>query len=257
MRTPVLIIHGQSDANTFISNSKEMYHALRSRGVPVEFAHYPREGHGLREPGHKLDEMRRCLAWIDKYLKGAGEAQPLYRAGDKIVHDGYELVLVRVDDADFGWEEDPDAPRLLELAFSLTSVDAVEEGWEFVLSDVELRGPDGQPCVLRGVPTDFGGGRSLVEGSDLRILVMPDKETGRLGTAPALVFEIPADGGEFQLKLPEFPPIGFSVGPKDEKPEDEAAKERKPSVEDKVDHETALGSPDPIVTPQRPKETGG
>jgi len=31
---------------------------------------YPREGHGLREPAHQLDKMRRELAWIEKYVRG-------------------------------------------------------------------------------------------------------------------------------------------------------------------------------------------
>lgn len=253
MNTPVLIIHGEGDANTFISNSKEMYHALRQRGVTVEFAHYPREGHGVREPGHKLDEMRRCLAWFDRYVKAEGSAPPRYRLGDRIVHEGYELILLRTEDADFGWGDDPGSPRLLETAFSLASKDAVDQAWDFVLADVQLLGPDGQPCRLRGVPTDFGGGRSLVEGQDLTIVVPPDKETGRLGVAPIAVFEIPAEGGDFEVRFGDFPPIAFSMGPKEEG-EEEAPSPKEAASEERLDSEASLGAPEPILVPQRPRE---
>jgi dipeptidyl aminopeptidase/acylaminoacyl peptidase len=30
---------------------------------------YPGEGHGLRDPAHSSDALRRTLDWFDKYLK--------------------------------------------------------------------------------------------------------------------------------------------------------------------------------------------
>ncbi|MFN2514215.1 MAG: prolyl oligopeptidase family serine peptidase [Pyrinomonadaceae bacterium] len=30
---------------------------------------YPREGHGLREPKHRVDALERTLAWFDRHLK--------------------------------------------------------------------------------------------------------------------------------------------------------------------------------------------
>lgn len=69
--TPVLILHGEEDQLTFISNSKEMYQALKVLGKPAEFVIYPREGHGIsREPNHIVDKMNRILGWFEKYLKG-------------------------------------------------------------------------------------------------------------------------------------------------------------------------------------------
>ena len=32
---------------------------------------YPREPHGLREPAHLLDFMRRIIGWLDKHVKAA------------------------------------------------------------------------------------------------------------------------------------------------------------------------------------------
>lgn len=215
IRTPTLILHGDNDNNTFISNSKEMYHALRTRGVPVQFVHYPREGHGLREPNHKLDEMRRCLAWFDRYLKGAGAAPPLYRIGDRIEQEGYEFCVLRAEEAEYsGWEEEQG--RLLEIAFSLASKDPAEEPWEFHLEQIRLLGPNEIACPLRGVPVDAGGGKTLVGGRDLSLTTHPDKETGRLSLALAVAFEIPAEGGDFVLRVDEFPPVALTVGAKEE-----------------------------------------
>jgi len=70
IQTPVLIMHGEEDELTFISNSKEMYQALKILGKPVQFVIYPREGHGIaREPNHRIDVYQRALQWFDKYLK--------------------------------------------------------------------------------------------------------------------------------------------------------------------------------------------
>jgi|GEM_PF-1314342 len=68
IETPVLIIHGDDDDNTFMANSKEMYNALLEAGKTVEFIHYPREGHGIREPGHRAHEMRKIAQWFGHFL---------------------------------------------------------------------------------------------------------------------------------------------------------------------------------------------
>jgi dipeptidyl aminopeptidase/acylaminoacyl peptidase len=42
--------------------------------VTTQLIIYPREGHGLREPAHQLDKMRREFEWIDKYLNNGAKA---------------------------------------------------------------------------------------------------------------------------------------------------------------------------------------
>ncbi len=67
--TPTLIVHGAADPRVPISQSLEMYTALKWKGVPVEFVMYPREGHGISEREHQDDFMRRVIGWFEKYLK--------------------------------------------------------------------------------------------------------------------------------------------------------------------------------------------
>lgn len=68
-RTPTLIVDGENDRRTPVTQSLELYHALQSLGVPTQLARYPREGHGLREPRHREDAFERELAWFDRWVR--------------------------------------------------------------------------------------------------------------------------------------------------------------------------------------------
>ena len=68
-QTPLLLIHGEQDNDVHITQAEEMYMALKRRGVETVLVRYPREGHGLREPQHRLDALERTLAWFDRFLK--------------------------------------------------------------------------------------------------------------------------------------------------------------------------------------------
>ncbi|MEA2524616.1 MAG: hypothetical protein QOF73_1843 [Thermomicrobiales bacterium] len=67
--TPTLILHGDADARVHPAQGMEMYRALKSLGVPVEFVRYPRQGHPIKERHHQIDLMRRLVAWFDRWLK--------------------------------------------------------------------------------------------------------------------------------------------------------------------------------------------
>ena len=65
--TPTLILQGDADVYTNISNSREMYQALNALGREVEFVVYHGAGHGLRTyPNHWIDVMERTVGWITK-----------------------------------------------------------------------------------------------------------------------------------------------------------------------------------------------
>jgi dipeptidyl aminopeptidase/acylaminoacyl peptidase len=68
-QTPTLFIHGEQDNDVHITQAEEMYTALKRRGVETVMVRYPREGHGLREPKHRVDALERTLDWFDRYLK--------------------------------------------------------------------------------------------------------------------------------------------------------------------------------------------
>jgi dipeptidyl aminopeptidase/acylaminoacyl peptidase len=69
VQTPTLILHGENDNDVHITQAEEMYMALKRRGVESVFVRYPREGHGLREPKHRVDALERTIGWFERYLR--------------------------------------------------------------------------------------------------------------------------------------------------------------------------------------------
>jgi len=70
MKTPTLILSTTGDARVPVSQSYELYHALKDNGVPVKFVAYPVPGHFPADPVRQADAYRRWLEWLDQYLKG-------------------------------------------------------------------------------------------------------------------------------------------------------------------------------------------
>jgi dipeptidyl aminopeptidase/acylaminoacyl peptidase len=69
-KTPTLILHGQQDQRVPIGQAQELYMGLKKNDVPVTLVFYPREGHGLGEPRHQLDKMKREYAFFAKTVLG-------------------------------------------------------------------------------------------------------------------------------------------------------------------------------------------
>lgn len=63
-KTPSLLLHGAED----IDDVSEIHEALTDLNVPVEFVTYPREGHGIAEPAHQRDMLRRNLEWFKRWV---------------------------------------------------------------------------------------------------------------------------------------------------------------------------------------------
>ncbi|MGA9527576.1 MAG: S9 family peptidase [Terriglobales bacterium] len=68
-KTPTLILHGEDDHNNPVSQSRELYRALKRYGVECELVVYPGEGHLPRQEKHQIDMLKRMLGWFDRYLK--------------------------------------------------------------------------------------------------------------------------------------------------------------------------------------------
>ena len=68
VKSPVLIMHGANDTRVPPEQSVEFYQALRDLGKDVTFIRYPREGHGIREPRHRIDRLRRYLYFFAKHV---------------------------------------------------------------------------------------------------------------------------------------------------------------------------------------------
>ncbi|HEV3117850.1 MAG TPA: S9 family peptidase [Gemmataceae bacterium] len=69
VKTPTLVLVGEYDVECPLPQSYEFWHALRTLDVPTKLVVYPKEGHGIRQPEHQRDIMKRMLGWFDKYLQ--------------------------------------------------------------------------------------------------------------------------------------------------------------------------------------------
>lgn len=69
-KTPTLILHGQQDTRVPIGQAQELYMGLKKNDVPVTLVLFPREGHGLSEPRHQLDKIKREYAFFAKTVLG-------------------------------------------------------------------------------------------------------------------------------------------------------------------------------------------
>ena len=76
VKTPLLITHGEEDRRVPIPQAEQFWRGMDRQDLPVVFLRYPREGHGIGEPRHRVDLYQRQLAWFDHYLKGEGERSP-------------------------------------------------------------------------------------------------------------------------------------------------------------------------------------
>lgn len=70
----LLLYHSTDDQNvgTAPINSERLFHALQGLGKDVSLYMYPYEDHGPIARETVLDQWARWVAWLDKYVKGAG-----------------------------------------------------------------------------------------------------------------------------------------------------------------------------------------
>ena len=66
--SPVLLMHGGSDTRVPPEQSVEFYRALKDLGKDVTFVRFPREGHGIAEPLHQVDRLRRYAAFFGAHV---------------------------------------------------------------------------------------------------------------------------------------------------------------------------------------------
>lgn len=69
VKTPTLVIVGDSDAECPTPQSYEFWHALKTLGVETQLVVYEHEGHMFVKPEHKRDRIRRSVAWFDAHLQ--------------------------------------------------------------------------------------------------------------------------------------------------------------------------------------------
>ena len=71
---PFIVLQGSNDPRVLQVESDEIVAAARANNVPVEYVIFSDEGHGFVKKENQIRSNEAVLAFLDKYLKGAGEA---------------------------------------------------------------------------------------------------------------------------------------------------------------------------------------
>jgi dipeptidyl aminopeptidase/acylaminoacyl peptidase len=74
---PLLIVQGANDPRVKQAESDQIVAAMRGKGIPVTYALYPDEGHGLARPENRVSFMALSEAFLGRCL--GGKKQPLAR----------------------------------------------------------------------------------------------------------------------------------------------------------------------------------
>lgn len=69
VKTPVLVVHGQTDDQVVTEQGVEYYHGLKTLGVETQLILYPREPHSFSERAHQIHLTEAILEWFDARVK--------------------------------------------------------------------------------------------------------------------------------------------------------------------------------------------
>lgn len=226
LRAPLLLLHGEEDENTYITNSRGLYRALREMGRETEMVVYPREEHGLREPSHRVDAFRRSLAWMERHVLGRGEATRVLEARE-VAHEERPGVLLRLVSAET-------CADLSGLRAEEGTCWLVVEGYLRAEGEVEslslvpagarpellLLDEEGRPHRPVGLPLEVLGQRLLLEGESGRLRAVRGKDGSPPSLAFAGVFRVPARAARWRLRVNGYPALPFDVAPPKEEDEE-------------------------------------
>ena len=69
VKTPTMVMTGEADLRTPITQSEEYYRALKMLKKDTLLVRMPNEFHGWRRPSHRLLQQLYLMAWFEKYMK--------------------------------------------------------------------------------------------------------------------------------------------------------------------------------------------
>jgi dipeptidyl aminopeptidase/acylaminoacyl peptidase len=79
VRTPLLLTAGEMDLRCAMSQSEEMFGALRLLGKTVELVRFPEESHDLSRngrPDRRVERLKRIVGWYERFLGTAAVDRP-------------------------------------------------------------------------------------------------------------------------------------------------------------------------------------
>jgi len=86
--SPVLLMHGGSDTRVPPEQSMEFFQALKDLDKEVTFVRFPREGHGIREPLHRMDRLKRYAEFFGKHVDNPPVSERQVDLADAVSEEG-------------------------------------------------------------------------------------------------------------------------------------------------------------------------
>jgi len=73
VKTPTMVLTGEEDYRTPMSESEQYFQALKLLNVDTVLVRVPGEPHGIRRrPSHWMQKIENIVGWMDKYNQGPG-----------------------------------------------------------------------------------------------------------------------------------------------------------------------------------------
>jgi dipeptidyl aminopeptidase/acylaminoacyl peptidase len=88
IRTPLLLTCGEMDLRCAISQSEELFGAMRLLGKTVELVRFPEESHDLSRsgrPDRRIERLRRIGGWFERFLGTAAVDRPVEEAETQLL----------------------------------------------------------------------------------------------------------------------------------------------------------------------------
>ena len=75
VKTPTMVITGEEDYRTPMSESEQYYQALKLRKIDTVLVRVPGESHGIRQrPSHHLAKVLNIMQWFEQHKTSAADA---------------------------------------------------------------------------------------------------------------------------------------------------------------------------------------
>src|SRR5206468_9564003 len=88
MKTPLLLTAGEMDLRCAMSQSEELFGAMRLLGKTVELVRFPEESHDLSRngrPDRRVERLRRIAGWFEKHLGTAVADRPAVEESTQVL----------------------------------------------------------------------------------------------------------------------------------------------------------------------------
>ncbi|HEY2599756.1 MAG TPA: prolyl oligopeptidase family serine peptidase [Candidatus Dormibacteraeota bacterium] len=145
IKTPLLLTCGEMDLRCAISQSEEMFGAMRLLGKTVELARFPEESHELSRsgrPDRRVERLRRIAGWFERFL-GTAAADRTVDAPAEAVAEPVEASAQPVEAQDQPVEAEPVSES---LAVEPGPVETASEGVAAVAPEDVVAAPPPMPA---------------------------------------------------------------------------------------------------------------